>query len=111
MEINPASNDVTIRKRLVRWFLISGGVGVLVELVVLAFEALNVAPWFFLLLWPSTIFGFVNPAEWWEKFLLDAIVFGGNFVLYGAVGSSLALCVHLFVAPDGPKSIGEVLRK
>ena len=111
MEINPTSNDVSIRKRLARWFFISGIVGVLVEPIVLAFEALNVAPGFFLLLWPSVIFGFANPSEWWKKFLIDSIVFGGNFVLYGTVGSSLALCVHLFVAPNGPKSIGEVLRK
>jgi hypothetical protein len=84
---------------VLRWFLISGIVGVLVAFVLLGLEALNViVPGAFLVLWPSSIIGMADPANAWDKFLIAAVEFGGNFVLYGIIGSLLALCFHGVVA-------------
>jgi hypothetical protein len=39
-----------------------------------------------------------DPANSWDKFLIATVEFGGNFVLYGMIGSLLALCFHSVVA-------------
>ena len=77
----------------------SGIVGVLVAFVLLGLEALNViVPGVLLVLWPSSIVGMADPANVWDKFLIATVEFGGNFVLYGIVGSLLALCFRSFAA-------------
>ena len=94
-KINPPSHNGTTTKRVLRWLLISGIVGVLVAFALLGLEALNViVPGVFLVLWPSSIVGMADPANAWDKFLIATVEFGGNIVLYGIIGSLLALCFH-----------------
>jgi hypothetical protein len=98
-KINPPSEKGTTTKRMLRWFLISGIVGVLVALVLLGLETLNIiVPGVFLVLWPSSIVGIADPANAWDKFLFATVEFGGNFLLYGMIGSLLALCFHSVAA-------------
>jgi hypothetical protein len=94
-KINPPGVNGTTTKRVLRWFLISGSVGVLVALVLLGLKALNlIVPGVFLVLWPSSIVGIADPANALDKFLIATVEFGGNFVMYGIIGSLLGLCFH-----------------
>lgn len=92
-KINPPGFNGTTTKRVLQWFLISGSVGVLVALVLLGLRALNlIVPGVFLVLRPSSIVGIADPANVWDKLLIAMVEFGGDFVLYGIIGSLLALC-------------------
>jgi hypothetical protein len=74
-----------------RWFLIAGCVGVMVAAGLTA--ARNHVPSnLILMLWPSSILGMLNtePSEKMsvDLFLVLLIMYGGNFLLYGAVGGA-----------------------
>jgi hypothetical protein len=80
---------MTIRlSGLPRWFLLSGCVGVLVALTLAAVGTSRiVSPSILLTLWPPSIFGIAEPTTPSDKIVLAIIEFGGNFVLYGVVGT------------------------
>jgi hypothetical protein len=78
------------------WFLISGCVGVLVALVlggIASYRALN--PKLLLTLWPPSIIGLADPSKLSDKILFGVIELGGNFLLYGIVGTGLGFGVRL----------------
>jgi len=85
-------------KRLVRWFVISGSVGVVVAAALYALNALlmllhigaDINFFVILILAPATILGMAEPTSIWAELVLFVIVFATNFVLYGSVG--LILC-------------------
>jgi hypothetical protein len=80
-------------KRLVLWFVISGGVGVLiaVALAVLA-SYRDVNPYILLLLWPpSSVVGLVDPSSPSDKIIVGVVEFGGNFIIYGVIGLFLGM--------------------
>ena len=74
------------------WFLISGCIGVLVAAVLLTIAwrgRVNIVV--LLALFPTSIAGIVDPTSISDKILVCAIEFGGNFLLYGAVGTLIGL--------------------
>jgi hypothetical protein len=81
-------------KRFARWFVICGGVGVLVAVALYtlgSIPALRVkSPDVMLVLAPAMILGLAEPTTLGSKLFLLGIVFGTNFVLYGFLG--LLLC-------------------
>jgi hypothetical protein len=73
---------------LLRWFLVSGCVGVLVALALAAVGTNRiVSPGILLALWPPSVVGIADPTSQSDKILFAIIEFGGNFVLYGVVGT------------------------
>ena len=78
--------------RLLRWFLISGCIGIFVA-VILATTSVtdSISPILRLVLWPTVFAGMADPADQPEKFMVAAIMYGGNFVLYGLVGTAIGL--------------------
>jgi uncharacterized membrane protein YesL len=84
-------------KRFVRWFLISGSVGVLVAATLFGLNSLQMLHipvhfnfYVILTLAPAMILGMAEPTSIWSELALFAIVFATNFVLYGILG--LILC-------------------
>ena len=77
-------------KRLRRWFLISGCLGVLVALVLMVLP--HVKPRVLLVLWPASIVGLADPSTIWDTIMVASFEFGGNFLLYGAIGTLIGLC-------------------
>ena len=79
--------------RLLRWFLISGSVGIFVAVILGTSSAVDnfIGPAVRLVLWPSAFAGMADPSDLPEKFIVMAIMYGGNFVLYGAVGAAIGL--------------------
>lgn len=79
-------------KRLRRWFLAFGCLGVLIAVVLALVPTQHIIPTRVLLvLWPPALAGLANPSTLWEKIIVVAFEFGGNFVLYGAVGTLIGL--------------------
>lgn len=77
------------------WFLISGCVGVLVAIALgtmASHRALN--PKLLLTLWPSSIIGLADPSTLSDKILIGLIELGGNFLLYGIIGSGLGFAIR-----------------
>ena len=81
--------------RSLRWFLIFGCIGILVAVILGTSSAIDnfISPAVRLVLWPSAFAGMANPSDFPEKFMVVAILYGGNFVLYGVVGIALRLFV------------------
>lgn len=77
-------------KRLRRWLLISGSFGVLVALVLMVLPHVN--PQVLLVLWPASIAGLADPSTISDKIMVASFEFGGNFLLYGAIGTLVGLC-------------------
>ena len=78
------------------WFLVSGCIGIIVALVLAAIastHALN--PIVLLTLWPSAIAGIADPTTLSDKILIGAFEFGGNFLLYGVVGTGLGFALRI----------------
>jgi hypothetical protein len=71
------------------WFLLSEMLGLLVALMLFAMAAQHVVvPFTLRALCPSSIIGsFADPANVWDKFTFAIFVFGGNFLLYGIIGT------------------------
>ena len=80
-------------KRLRRWFLVSGCLGVLVALILTAVPASHaLKQTVLLMLWPSSIAGLADPSTLSDKIMVALVEFGGNFILYGAMGTLVGLC-------------------
>ncbi|SRR5579885_442421 len=80
-------------KRLRLWFLCSGCVGVAVALVLMALGTGHiVSPTVLLVLWPPSIAGIADPTTISDKIMVGAFEFGGNFILYGVIGTLIGLC-------------------
>jgi hypothetical protein len=85
-----------------RWFLVSGCLGVFVALALMALGARHiVSPTVLLVLWPSSIAGFADPSTRSDKVLVALFEFGGNFILYGVIGTLVGLCLPRKSAPAG----------
>jgi|GEM_PF-6921363 hypothetical protein len=83
-------------KGLRRWFLISGCLGVLVALTLMTAATYHmVRPNILLVLWPPSIVGLADPSTLSDKIVVALFEFGGNFILYGCVGTLVGLCVRL----------------
>lgn len=75
-------------KQLTGWFVGSGFLGILVALILMAAAANRiVTPTVLLVLWPSSISGMADPSTFWDKILVATFEFGGNFLLYGVIGT------------------------
>jgi hypothetical protein len=77
------------------WFFGGGCVGILVALVlgeVASHRSLD--PTLVLTLWPFSIVGIADPTGFWNQALFAVIEFGGNFLLYGIVGTGLGIVVR-----------------
>jgi hypothetical protein len=82
------------RRSLGRWFLGSGCIGVIVALVLVA-TTIRTHHMFsvtvFLVLWPFSIAGIVDPTTWSDKIIVGTLEFGGNFILYRVIGLFIRL--------------------
>src|SRR6266481_4947898 len=88
-------------KRLRRWFLLSGCLGVLVALTLIAIPTRYViSPKILLVLWPSSIAGLADPLDLSDKILVAIFEFGGNFILYGVIGTLIGLCFRRKPNPE-----------
>jgi uncharacterized membrane protein len=77
---------------LMRWFLISGCVGVLIALALMTMGTSHVvSPTVLLALWPPSIVGVADPTNLSDKIIFAIIEFGGNFLLYGIIGTLIGL--------------------
>jgi hypothetical protein len=81
---------------LARWFFFAGCLGLFVALTLayVPWASILVNDWVRLALWPTIIFGMADPAETWLKIVLVLLLFGGNFVWYGILGTLVGLCVR-----------------
>jgi hypothetical protein len=78
------------------WFLISGCIGVIVALVLALIPAnYSLSPKLLLTLWPASIVGLADPSTISGKILIGLYEFGGNFLLYGVIGTGLGLVFRL----------------
>jgi hypothetical protein len=85
-----------------RWFLVSGCLGVFVALVLMAMGASHiVSPTVLLVLWPSSIAGIADPSTLSDKIMVAMFEFGGNFILYGVIGTLVGLCFPRKHSPEG----------
>jgi hypothetical protein len=78
------------------WFLVSGCIGIMVALVLAEMgsnRSLN--PMLVLTLWPPSIVGVADPTTVSTKILIGAFEFGGNFLIYGLIGTGLGLALRL----------------
>ena len=79
-------------KRLRPWFLAFGCLGVLVAFVLALIPTRHIIPpRVLLVLWPPSIVGIADPSTTGDKIVVAAFEFGGNFILYGAVGTLAGL--------------------
>jgi hypothetical protein len=90
------------KRRLRLRFLYSGCVGVLVALVLTAIGTSRiVSPAVLLVLWPPSIAGITDPTTISDKIVVGVFEFGGNFILYGVIGTLIGLCFRGKPAPEG----------
>ena len=83
---------VSRAKQLTRWFLVSGCLGVLVALILMLMTASHrIGPTVLLVLWPSSIAGIADPSNPSDKIIVAMFEFGGNFILYGLIGTVMGL--------------------
>ena len=77
-------------RRAAKWFLVSGGIGILVALILYALGYFSLTRPFVeplsSVLCPEMILGLAEPSSPSSVILLLAIVLGTNFVLYGVCG-------------------------
>jgi hypothetical protein len=88
---------MAIRLRgLKAWFLVSGCIGIVVALVLaLLASTRSLNPGLLLTLWPASIVGLSDPSTLTAKILIGVYEFGGNFLLYGVIGTGLGLVFRL----------------
>jgi Na+/H+ antiporter NhaD/arsenite permease-like protein len=79
------------RKRLRRWFLTFGCLGVVIAIILLSIPAGSINPRLLLLFFPTSIVAIVDPRGLFDTVLVACVEFGGNFLLYGAAGTLVAL--------------------
>lgn len=80
-------------RRITRWVVISGSVGMLMAAIIYALSNISALrtnilfnPYLILALAPATILGLAEPTTLTSKLIIYGIVFGTNFVLYGFLG-------------------------
>jgi hypothetical protein len=78
-------------RRLRRWFVVSGCIGLLVAFTLVALPHRLIKSTVLLVLWPPSIAGLADPSTTWSQIIFAVFEFGGNFVLYGAVGTLVGL--------------------
>ncbi len=77
-----------------RWFLVSGCVGLVVALSLATLAGSHqLNPRLLLVLWPISVIGLAEPSGLTDKIIFGALEFGGNFVLYGVIGILIAICL------------------
>lgn len=76
----------TFVRRLRRWSLVAGCSGLLIAFALVALPHGLLKPTVLLILWPPSIAGLANPSTSWDRILILTFEFGGNFILYGALG-------------------------
>ncbi len=80
-----------------RWFLISGGIGLAVAIILADLMSHDLASTSVLeVLWPSGIVGILDPSTVPVQLLTTAVMYGGQFVLYGLIGLLAAGTVNTF---------------
>jgi hypothetical protein len=73
-----------------RWFLVAGGIGLLVALILtLLLRNDQIPPALAVALWPTSILGLVDPASLTGQIITGCFTYGGNFLLYGLIGVSV----------------------
>ena len=78
------------------WFLVSGCIGIVVALVLAGIASHHsLSPKLLLTLWPPSIVGLADPTTLSAKILIGVFELGGNFLLYGIVGTGLGFAVRL----------------
>ena len=81
-----------------RWFVISGCIGIVVALVLAAVTYKRpLSPMLLLALRPPSIVGIADPTTLSDQIVIGVYEFGGNFLLYGIVGTALG-CVFRLVS-------------
>jgi hypothetical protein len=75
-----------------RWFLVAGSIGIAVAVVLTIWSSHGVVkPMVLLTLWPTSIVGMANTGPFQltvSQLLILAVMYGGNFLLYGIVGAA-----------------------
>lgn len=75
-----------------RWFFTCGAVGLIVAVALALWSAHGIVrPVVLLTLWPSSIAGMANTGPFRPSLpglLILAFMYGGNFLLYGALGTA-----------------------
>jgi hypothetical protein len=74
-----------LHRRSVRWFLGAGCIGLVVAVVIAIIKPTN--PAIVLLFWPTAILGLANPTRFLDQLVAAILIFGGNFLFYGAFGA------------------------
>jgi hypothetical protein len=72
------------KRRSLRWFLFAGFIGLAVAV---AIAGARPASPVVLLFWPMAILGLADPTGPLDKTVFAIVMFGGNFLLYGAIGA------------------------
>jgi hypothetical protein len=88
-----------LKSRWVRWFLWSGGIGLVMPFIMWLINPSD--PTITLILCPTSIAGLAEPKDRLGMAVLYLIIFGGNFLLYGTVGA-----VASFIGEGHARSIG-----
>ena len=90
-------------RRIARWFLSSGTVGIFAAVAVYALGNISLLrqhtifnPYLMLALAPASILGLAEPTTVGDTMVLLGIVFSTNFVPYGLVGSILCGAWSMF---------------
>jgi hypothetical protein len=91
-------------RSLFTWFFFAGCVGLFVALTLayVPWAGNLINDWVRLALWPTIIFGMADPAEMWLKIMLALLLFGGNFVWYGILGTVVGLCFRWVSSSRSP---------
>jgi len=75
-----------------RWFLVAGAVGLTIAVALAIWNVHGVVtPTVLLVLWPTSIVGMANTVPFKPtifELLIIGFMYGGNFVLYGLLGSA-----------------------
>lgn len=73
------------KSKMMRWFLVAGGVGVLVAIAIMVIRPSS--PVLIIVLWPASIAGIADPSGWFNRAIFAMFMFGGNFLFYGMFGA------------------------
>jgi hypothetical protein len=95
------------------WFLISGGLGLLVALTIVITTLVRhrlISSELVYALWPASIVGFGDPTELSDKIICGILEYGGNFLLYGLGGTLVGLLLRLVWPAKGKERAAEQAR-
>jgi hypothetical protein len=87
---------LSVLKYCFYWFLVSGSIGIMIALLLAAIASnRSLNPALILTLWPSSIVGLADPTTLSAKIIIGVYEFGGNFLLYGVIGTAAGLAFRL----------------